>query len=220
MADKNAHYCTRMLHHHGFLTRTDVTAQFIGHDKKDDIGRADMFAARGGKAVNVEVKRGISGFLMTEWRENQRKWAEWSSQPPFCVPYYLYLTIGTHPPTYNPLNYLPRKSWLIPFKVVLQAEEKIVAYQKTLPMRVGKGMNKTMQELKLDAITLFEKYELKWEAQNALEKPEWMWRVDELESSGKTTAVVERSKKYGGFWIVPESHVFYREFIAEQGAYK
>lgn len=212
MADLNAKYLAKFLTHHGFIHRTDMTAQFAGISG-EDIGRADMFAARNGKAVNIEAKQGSTGFMMSNWRENQREWARWTSGHPFNITYWIFLTLGEHPATYNPEKYLPKKTWLLPFNVMIDAENKIIEYQKTLPMRVGKGMNKVMQEKKLDAITLFSKYELVWSGAGTLVKPEWMMRIEELENVGKTQEVIERSKMYGGFWVAPKTHLFYQMFI-------
>lgn len=214
MSDLNAKYIPKLLTYHGFLYRTDFTAKFALQNE-ENFGRADTFAARNGKAVNIEAKQGSTGFMMTNWRENQREWGRWSSGYPFNIPYFVFLTLGVHPATYNPEKYLPKKTWLLPFNVMIDAEQKIIDYQKTLPMRAGKGMNKAIQEKKLDAITLFSKYELVWASQNTLIKPEWMLRIEQLEEAGKTQHVIEKSKLYGGFWVVPKSHMFYDMFIGE-----
>lgn len=214
MADLNAHYCTKMLHHHGFLTRADMTSQFAGISE-EQVGRADLACSCGGRAVNVEIKQGKTGFMLSNWREPQREWAAWTTQPPFSTPYYLFLTLGEHPATYDPAKYLPKRSWLIPYDVLLEIDSIVTPHQKTLPMRVGKGMKKEMQDRKLDAITLLGGYELEWNKSNALAKPSWLTRASELSDKGKTEDVISKSLYYGTFWTVPRTHPFYQEFILD-----
>lgn len=187
-----------MLHYHGFATRSDVTSQFVGWDKADDIGRADIFAARLGKAVHIEVKRGVEGFNLDDWRENQRAWGLRMEQFPFSVPYYLFLTIGKHPPHYNPATYMPRRSWLVPIQQMLDVDALVRPHQKTLVWQAKPRMKRLIQQFKLDAVTLLKEYELVWQAQNTLKKPEWF-----EDKAGDS---------YGGFWVVPATHEFYGRF--------
>lgn len=196
--DKNAPFCVRMLHHHGFITRSDITAKFAGISG-DNIGRADIFASRMGNAVFIEVKRGINGFMLSNWRNNQREWAEMVSKAPFLTPYYMFLTLGKHPPTYNTKSYLPKRSWLIPYKEMIKICDLIEPIQKTLPMRLKKGMKKALRENKYDAINLLKSFELKWNGSEALMRPAWFFE--------------NANKPYGSFWTVPEEHIFYRRFI-------
>jgi hypothetical protein len=202
MADKNHHFAIKMLHHHGFITRSDVTSQFVGWDMLDDIGRADIFCARMGKAVNIEVKRGVAGFNLDEWREEQRYWAYWTSLPPFQIPYYLYLTIGKHPAHYNADNYMPRRSWLIPREDILRIIETVQTYQKTLPYKVAKGMKREVQQDNIDAITLLADYELVWQANGTLKKPSWHFSKE--------------GDSYGGFWVLPKTHIFYQDYNLDE----
>ncbi len=203
MADLNAHLCIKMLHYHGFITRTDVTSKFSGVNGKD-IGRADIFAARNGRAVNIEVKNGKHGFNLEDWRSNQRQWAEYTMRPPFSIPYYVYLTLGIHPANYRNDVYLPKRTWLIPYDVMIEVNQKIMQFQKTLVYCIKKGMNKNIQKHKLDAISLLEPYELKWKKNGSLEKPSWTYY---LESEDR------RNVNYGGFWVIPENHEFTRRFL-------
>lgn len=215
--DKNHLYCTKMLRYYGFLTRSDVTERFVGQDQKKDIGRADIFAARNGLAVNVEVKRGISGFDLSNWRSNQRSWGVWSSQPPFNVPYYIFLTIGKHPAHYSPSSYMPKRTWLIPLNKMIEVCNTIEPIQKTLPYKTKGGMKREMQDNQYDAITVLQEYELEWNKDNSLERPEWLLNVDHIEEmiqNGKTQKEIDKYYRIGGFWTVPKSNTFYEKFIA------
>lgn len=214
MADLNAHFCTKMIHHHGFLSRADLTSQFAGISD-EQVGRADLACSRGGRAVNIEIKQGKTGFLLTNWREPQREWAAWTTKPPFSTPYYMFLTLGEHPATYDPKKYLPKRSWLIPYDVLLEIDQKITPYQKTLPMIAAKNMRKEMQALKLDAVTLLADYELQWNKTGSLLKPYWLTRANEMKEMGKIEGIIERSMYYGAFWTIPKTHVFYQQFIAD-----
>lgn len=207
MADLNAKYATKFLHYHGFITRTDVTSRFIGHDKADDIGRADIFAGKGGRALNLEIKQAESSFNLDNLRQNQHDYAVWSMGFPFEIPYWLYFTMGKHPAHYNPAKYSPKMSWVLPYHIWKQADDAVRPHQKSLVFKAKKGMNKAIQALKLDAVTLFKGYELTWAENNSLIKPVWMQTLEErqLEDLGETI-------KYGGFWIAPPDHPFYNEY--------
>lgn len=203
MADKNHRYAILALHHHGFLTRSDVTSRFIGHDKKDDIGRADIIAIRSGRSVAVEVKYDTDRFQFDNLRAPQRKWAEMCLKYPYEVPYWIYLTLGQHPPHFNNQRYKPRISWLFPYNVLLEIEKEITVHQKSMVYKISKGMNKQIQEKNLDAISLLEDYELTWYGKNKVIRPDWL-KNDENKKSD-----------YGGFWTIPEYHPFYKKFITQ-----
>ena len=137
MADKNASFCVKMLHHHGLLTRTDVTSRFVGHSTHRDIGRADIFCSHRGRAVGVEVKYGTTSWRhhprwdkkaqewQSGWTFRQREWGVMSQEHPFCTPYYVFLTMGEHSPQWNPEKYNPRKSWLVPYRAMFDAVNSI-----------------------------------------------------------------------------------------------
>lgn len=197
MADKNAHFAISMLHYYGFSTRTDVTSEFAGISGSD-IGRADVFAARMGKAVHVEIKRGIETFNLEDWRINQRQWGAWTSAPPFCVPYYLFLTLGKHPANYNERSYMPKKTWLVPLHAMLEVAARVQAVQKSMVYKLRPKMKKALQQGQLDAITLLKEYELSWVSNTQIVKPDWM---------------SDSGSPYGGFWIVPSDHEFYKRYI-------
>lgn len=197
MADKNAPLAIKMLHYYGFTTRTDVTSEFAGISGSD-IGRADVVCGRMGKAVHVEIKRGIDTFNLEDWRINQRQWGAWTIAPPFCVPYYVFLTLGKHPATYNARSYMPKRSWLVPLHAMLEIAAKVQPVQKSLVYKVKPRMKKAIQEGHLDAVTLLADYELVWQSNSDLVKPAWM---------------SDPGSQYGGFWIVPETHEFWKMFI-------
>lgn len=194
-----------MLHHYGFTTRSDVTSQFVGWDTIDDIGRADIFASRMNKPVFIEVKRGTDAFDLTSWRVPQRLWGQWVQSPPFKTPYWIFLTIGMHPPNYNPEKYKPRRSWLVPYDDMLDVESQVIGIQNRLVYQAGKGMRTEIQEQNLDAVTLLAEWELDWNGGSDLIKPSWAKSLKEMDT------VVH----YGGFWTIPEKHPFYAKFLSD-----
>lgn len=215
MADKNAGWATQMLHHHGFLTRSDVTSRFIGHDTKQDIGRADIFASKQGRAVNIEVKYGTKSWRhhpkwdkktqkwTQGWHYKQREWAAMSMCPPFETPYWIFLTMGEDPASWNPEKYIPRKSWLIPFAVVWKAVHQIEQAGKlSMPYNLRKGTLRIYQDNGWSASDLFAKYELTWNKKDTLVRPEWFEKT--------------AGQPYGGFWTIPQGHDFYQQFVASQ----
>lgn len=218
MADKNHPFATKLLHHHGFITRSDVTSQFIGHDRHVDIGRADIFASRMGRAVSIEVKYGKMSWRhapkwdskakkwRSGWHYKQREWGAMSMESPFCTPYYVFLTMGENPASWNPEKYNPRKSWLIPFIALWKAVHAIEqADMLSMPYKVKKGIRRVYQDNQWSASDLFSEYELQWNKQDSLIRPEWFF-----DTAGKP---------YGGFWTVPEDHEFYKRFIAVNSDY-
>lgn len=216
MADKNHNSAIQMLHHHGFLTRSDITSEFVGHDIAQDIGRSDIVATRMGVTVNVEVKQGGTswrhhpkfekGKWRTGWTFKQRLWAAMSMGNPFCVPYYIFLTMGKDPASWHPDKYIPRKSWLIPFITAYNAISAIEgAGMMSMPYNLKKGSRRVYSDNGWAACELFEPYELQWNKQNSLIRPDWFW-----ETAGRP---------YGGFWTVPENHEFYRAYIADDKKY-
>lgn len=202
MADANHSDATLTLHYHGFIVRSDPTSKFL----VEEPGRADIHAVRGGRAVAIEVKDGKrsgdnAGFDMSEWRENQREWAElYCEAPPFSTPYWLWIRIGAHPPHYDPAKYNPKITWLIPRNEFLKAESKLKGIQNVLPYKARPGLRKEIQENKLDAINLFSGWELTWMKKGSVIKPQWYG-----DSAGE-----EFSK---GMWVIPETHPFYEMFI-------
>lgn len=230
MADLNHSDSIKTLHHHGFITRSDITSALItGWDNTlTDKGRADIMASRMGRTVYIEVKNGRDNFDLTDWREEQRNWARYVEMEPFCTPYWLFLTIGINPASWNPDKYLPKRSWLIPRLTLLDIDAKVRQYQNRLVYKAKKGMRKEIQAQKLDALTLLAEYELHWNKQNTLEKPPWLDYWSYLGIQQKTEDKLEKIKNqmqpkqqknhpimYGGLWTIPDSHSFHKNFIAK-----
>lgn len=199
-----------MLHYHGFLTRSDITSKYVGWDKTSDVGRSDVFAARNGLAVNIEAKWGRAGFNLNDWREPQRRWAQYTQMPPFNIPYYIYLTIGSDPPHYDSNKYMPRKTWLVPYDTMIEVDRRVQNIQATLVYEATKGMKREIQDGQVDAVTLLKDYELVWAPNDSLTKPLYVDYEGYLE--GREPIMEQR---YGGFWIVPQTHEFYKKFIKE-----
>lgn len=205
MADRNHSFAIQMLHYYGFLTRSDPTIANVA------FGRADICALQNGKAVNVEVKCGSVTFDLRNWRDNQRRWAEMSQAYPYNVPYYIFLTMGTHDADYNKEMYDPKRSWLIPSQYMLHIIEIITPIQNTLVYRIKKGINKRLQDNSYDAITLLKKYELIWAKRGSIQRPDWLIFNENTHNddvSEESVTKPQKQKKYGGFWIVPENHTF------------
>lgn len=215
MADRNHKFAVKMLHYYGFLTRSDPTIKNIA------FGRADIACMKGGKAVNVEVKCGDMRFDLRDWRENQREWALRTQDFPYEVQYYIFLTMGIDKPNYLPKKYFPKKSWLIPSRNMFDVISKISPIQHSLIYRIKKGTNKEFQKLGYDAVTLLRDYELTWAKNNSLIMPQWV--RDEIKDMTENDDDIENndsiyeksideqnndSNTYGGFWIVPDNHVF------------
>jgi len=184
------------MHAWGLGTRSDPTRPDGGNNGES--GRADVIAYRNSLAVAIEFKYGKTGFnpfsKTAGWKRKQRLWARrWCIQE-FGVDYYLFLSMGTHPPHYHPEKYMPRRSWLIPYHAMRSLERVFIlaqmagdtAIQQTIPYRAGKGYSTFLQEHKLDAIHLFRDYELVWQKG----------------SNGKP-----------GYWQCPEQHIFFQRYL-------
>ena len=176
MADRVAPEVIGTLHHYGVGVRTDPTLLIAGHDERPvwETGRADTQYDLLGRAFYIEIKNGITGFDLTDWRDNQRGWAaQWGRQN---AEYWLWLSLGIDSPTYTygavrvgkekrkglPPYYLPRRSWLVPYPVMIAVDAVVRPIQNTLVYRAGKGMRKEIQALGLDAPTLLDGFELAW----------------------------------------------------------
>lgn len=161
MADRVASEAVRTLHGYGFATRTDPTTQLATVESP---GRADVMAAKGGRAVFIEIKNGRDSFPFGNLRDNQREWAERYCLPsPYSNPYWIWLSLGGDPPHRNPEKYKPRKTWLLPYDVFLDIEATVKPIQMSLVYRCAPGMKREIQDRKLDAINLLSGWELTWE---------------------------------------------------------
>ena len=154
------------------MVKTDKTLPYSSVDSpaegvKASGGRADALCSRGGRAVAIEFKCGENGggdsWDVRLWSEAQRAWAITYCLPaPFSTPYWVWLTLGSDEPQMSLESHKPRKSWLVPHQVMLEAVERVSVYQNTLPYLSGKGYGREMQDQQIDAIHLFPKWELKW----------------------------------------------------------
>src|SRR5664279_4259595 len=95
MADKNHGDATLTFHHYGFIATSDPTSRHV-----EEPARADFKLIRKGRGVCVEVKdgkddNGHSYCDLSEWRQNQREWADkWCEAPPISTPYWIWLRMG------------------------------------------------------------------------------------------------------------------------------
>lgn len=228
MADKNHGFAVKALRHHGFLTRSDPTIPYLPAS-----GRADIIALKNGRAVHVEVKNGYRSFTINAgehdsqgWKPNQREWAKFSQMYPFEIPYWIFLTMGTDPANYNPDKYLPKISWLIPYKHLQDTRDAISEIQKSIPYKDFKGVKTAVKNAQLWAIERFKQYSMEWAPRNTLKKPVWTNYAIMLDTNAdrdlsKREVLLIKSgyneeEMYGGFWTVPEDHEFYRNHISEQ----
>lgn len=155
--DKNQPEAVKSLHKMMFQTRTDPTQQYNADFEN---GRADILASLGGRSVYIECKNDGEAFPLENWRDNQRKWA--AETVASGTDYYLWLTLGIDPPNRDPLKYLPRLTWLVPYHAFLSVDSLVKTVQDTLIYRVRKGHRKEMQRLQYDAVTLLQDWRLQW----------------------------------------------------------
>lgn len=165
MADNNQAEATRDLRAAGMGTYKppDVLRNRWGQPLfQDSPGRPDMFVFRGEKMTFVEVKNGAEGF---EMKRMQRNKIDYYHQyiVPIGMRMWLWLTIGTGQPHWNPSK-MPRKTWLLPFEVYLATEAKIAPHNGILPYLVGKNHKLILRQNQWDAIHLFAEYELHWQS--------------------------------------------------------
>ena len=187
------------------LFRSVSQSRYPQWNTQGDSGRADLIVAKYSKAVSVEVKRGTDSFNLAGWRDNQRAWAIKTTKMPYEVPYWVYLTLGKDAPNRDSERYSPARSWLIPLSMLEKCLVEISPHQGSIPYRIKKGGRKITRENQWDAIHLFQRYELDWASAHDLVKPTTIQTDKEKESGLEIT--------YGGFWIIPEKHDFYKEYI-------
>lgn len=209
MADKNHPHATRTFRYHGFVVVSDPTTKYV-----EEPARADIKALGYGRGVCIEVKSGNdngkhSGYELNQWRENQREWADMVREEPFELPYWLYITIGAHPANYNREKYQPERSWLVPTEVYYATEKRLAPYQATLPYKARKGLNKDIQRLQLDAVTLWSLYELKYYSKGQLVMPAW-YRYN---NGDKDPEEGEEKTNPKGMWIIPQTHLFWMTLL-------
>lgn len=175
MADKRQPEIAACFLNSGFVVYPSVV-DYYSKEKREKIntegvapgnyqkGVADLSIAKNEKSALVEVKNGNKGFAFSDWREEQRSWAEMVEKEK-RVPYFIALVVGdSRPDLKNGRDDLrPRKAWVIPRKYFLAVEYMVSKYQKSIPYRVLRNTPVEMRDANLDAITLFQQYELKWE---------------------------------------------------------
>lgn len=160
MADKYAPQVKRCLRGYDFDVRDDKTRK---NESGEDPGRADLGCIRGGKGVFVEIKTAKASFQFKSWKQNQRDWAVKTDRRNGSETY-VWVTIGSNPPNYNPQKYKPRRSFCIPYRALLDAIEEISPYQQSIPYRLPKkGGKKIMRENGFEFVTMFAEYEVCWE---------------------------------------------------------
>jgi hypothetical protein len=184
MADKNQASVVQMLHSYGFIVRADPTMRYA---TADEPGRADLMCVHNGLGVMIECKNSEMAFNLSEWTPRQRDWAQnYCVNEPFNVDYFVALTLGVDRPNANPVEYAPKRTWLIPCLRFVYVCSIIEPIQASLPYRATKGYSLILQEKRWDAINLFGDFELPWG-----KNPD-----------GK------------GGWTIPNNHVFYQDYIA------
>ena len=157
--DKNQTECSNMFHRMGWATRPNPPRPIApGKWAVPDDGSPDLVVQRWANGAHIEVKNGDTSFAFSEWRENQRTWAnKYGDQHNL----WFFLGLGTDPPNYNPEKYNPRGSFLFPWWVMLICEQMLLPYQKSLPYR-AKGSLIVIQEQRLYAEYLLKNYRLVW----------------------------------------------------------
>jgi hypothetical protein len=226
--DKNQPFCVKMFHYYGYQIRSDPTLKRVGHNTKKDVGRADLVITRKGKGIYVECKRADTSFAFSQWTQKQRKWAEIVESPTYGMEYYLYLTIGVDRPNSNIDKFIPKTTWLIPRRDYLDAEALIVKYGVgNMLLKVHKNTKKEVKDEDLTAYRLLAPYQLQWNKAKSLDKPEHfkLWKeylmIDKDQKPSDTPDMPDidvimndsENVKYGGFWTIPESHIFYKKHL-------
>ena len=197
MADKKQGELTTALGAWGLWSHKFTDAHWGDKDKEKSLvlpfeaGKADTIFIRPpdenrSRDVGfVEVKNGkaatdYGSFMLDEWRENQRRWAEFVEDMGIGL-YWIFLVLGPDranvrgwnrdadgnlTPNLNPKTgkqYKPKKAWLVPRTVMVYVDELVRSCdQTTLPYFAGKGYNIKMQTEGIDAVRLLKDYALEW----------------------------------------------------------
>jgi len=144
-------------------------------------GRPDILCLNpaGGRSIVVEVKTFPEPQMSGGWEQasctfpfsaisdNQRRWlfnyqddADWR---PLGYPHEVaYLALGMRHGQAGAKK-TPRQLWLVPWPNWLQIEDKLRAYQESLPLTAIKGLRKEIQEDDLTAYGLLKRWSLEWE---------------------------------------------------------
>lgn len=165
MADRSQPDFVKSLRFWGFNTLKIQDAKRWGN-KLDTPQPAlpDNWAYINGRLVFGEVKDGYPSFDFNDWRTNQREWAtKWAIG--LNTPYWIWLCLGLDSPTRKPKtgDWQPRMTYLLPYHVMIEAEQKLAPYQATLPYRAKHALI-PIQEQGLDAPTLLKKWRLDYKS--------------------------------------------------------
>jgi hypothetical protein len=108
----------------------------------------------------IEVKQGDERFAFNLISEGQRNWANARTSEGFS--YWIALQLGSAKPDSTKIN--RKRAWLVPWEKWLEVESLVSPHQQSLPLYISKGSKKELKDNSLDAISLLESYELKWES--------------------------------------------------------
>lgn len=153
--DKRAPEAVKSLHQWGFAVRTDPTVKYATHG---ETGRPDLMCVRNGWGIHVEVKNGATGFDFSQWNEKQREWAKSFGN---ALHLWFWLCLGEYAPSYDPQKYDIRMTWLFPWHVMAEIEEKLKPYSGTLPYK-AKHQKIDIQNQGFVAPILLAPYRLQW----------------------------------------------------------
>ena len=127
------------------------------HVAVPSVGRADYDCTLGHVGFKIEVKYAEKSFALSQFREEQRKWARWYVLDRHGL-YFLWLCMGNGIRS----KVHPRRTWMLPLRGWLAIEAYLLTYQKSLPYLAEKGHSKEMQRGRVDAVHLLQDFELDW----------------------------------------------------------
>lgn len=165
MADRWQSEATASIRSWGFNTYKSPDMRYDKYGRplfQSTPGTPDLFVFRGGRMTYVEVKDGYTNFPFNNFEQTKKDYiAKYCQAAPYGIEVWLWLALGSGSPNYKPEK-SPRITWLVPIAEWYKVEEIIKPHQLSLPYRVGKGYNTVMQNNRFDAVTLLEKFMLKW----------------------------------------------------------
>lgn len=161
MADKHSDEVQAWLRNTlGFDVRVDETVKFA---TGSFAGRPDMMMGLHRQCVYGENKTGTTSWNTRNWTDKQRQYAQRLEDDKDCE-VYIFLMIGKDEPHLDRVKYEPRTLYIIPFKIALEAVERVSLYSKTIPFRAKhtRGRRAAISNLHLDCEHLFTDYALQW----------------------------------------------------------
>ena len=166
MADSVSPEAKKSLRWIGGDVRDDKTRLY---ETGEDLGRSDLTFILAGLGCFIEVKNGDTSWMTRSkdprkgWTQQQRSWAHQKVSALRPTPVWLWISVGPDRPHYNPIKFMPRKTWLVPYQDVIRVVELIEANgQNTLPYRVKARTRSFFKERNLSCETAFAGYELQW----------------------------------------------------------